>query len=242
MRILAFDTSTRQGGVALLNGDAPPIEILTDQQRSHSELLNSFTDSALEQAHLRLSDIDLFAVDRGPGSFTGLRVAGNVAKTFAYITQKPLVALESLTILAGELKPSETPALVLINAFKNMVYYGIYDVRGETPLAMSAPAAATVPEILPLITTKMRVVGDAWPLFKDQFASVHSLLDVQSEIVFPRPQTLARLAKIEAKNGRVLSWNDFTPLYLRASEAEENMRKRLFLNDSAKEQVNGKTR
>lgn len=230
MRILALETSTKRGGAALWQDGKLLAEHVTDRQRSHSELLHQFVESCLQECQLQLSDIDVFATSRGPGSFTGIRVAGNAAKTYSYLLNKPLVALDSLTILAGETPLDQSrPVLALLNAFKNMVYFGIYENSIDGPRCLHAPQASTVKELLPLIDRPMLVIGEGYPLFEDQFKPVKSKLTFLSDLShYPRPSTLARLAEIEANNGRVLTWKDYVPLYLRASEAEENLQKRLF--------------
>ncbi|HRO66459.1 MAG TPA: tRNA (adenosine(37)-N6)-threonylcarbamoyltransferase complex dimerization subunit type 1 TsaB [Pseudobdellovibrionaceae bacterium] len=243
MRVLALETSTRRGGAALIENGRVLAEVVTDQQRSHSELLHQFVEECLSQARTTLEQVDVFAVSRGPGSFTGIRVAGNAAKTYAYSFEKPLVALDSLTVLAAEVADESKPVLAVLNAFKNMVYYGIFQIRSGFPEPLHAPAAATVQEILPLLDRPMFVLGEGFDLYKNDFSSALDRLEFLSEASpYPRPSTLGRLAETEAKNGRVLSWNGFIPLYLRASEAEEKQRGSLFKPVIAKDRTDGKSR
>ncbi|MBX3040463.1 MAG: tRNA (adenosine(37)-N6)-threonylcarbamoyltransferase complex dimerization subunit type 1 TsaB [Bdellovibrionaceae bacterium] len=242
MRVLALETSTRRGGAALIQEGRILSEVVTDRQRSHSELLHQFVEECLSKAQSSLEEVDVFAVSRGPGSFTGIRVAGNAAKTYAYSFSKPLVALDSLTILAAEAPDESKPVLAVLNAFKNMVYYGIYQLRSGHPEVLCPPTAATVSELLPLIDRPMFVLGEGFDLYKSDFFPAFERLEHLSEASpYPRPSTLGRLAENEAKNGRVLSWNDFLPLYLRASEAEEKLRGSLFKPVNTKDRSDGKS-
>lgn len=242
MRILALETSTRRGGAALFEDGRVLAEVVTDRQRSHSELLHQFVEDCLSRTQSTLEQIDVFAVSRGPGSFTGIRVAGNAAKTYAYSFAKPLVALDSLTVLAAEAPDESKPVLAVLNAFKNMVYYGIFQLRSGFPEVIVPPTAATVPELLPLIDRPMFVLGEGFDLYKNDFTPAFDRLDFLPEASpYPRPSTLGRLAENEAKNGRVLSWNGFLPLYLRASEAEEKLRGSLFKPVNTKDRPDGKS-
>lgn len=238
MRILALETSTRCGGASIVQDGKVLAEVSSDRQRSHSELLNSFVDQCLQTSGLQLKDIDLFAVSRGPGSFTGIRVAGNTAKSYAYAFQKPLTALDSLYILAADAPDKTKPVLTILNAFKNMVYFAIYEVQDGQPQVLHPPQAAPISELLPLIQMPMSLVGDGIDLYREDLGSVSHLLHFSNQAPrFPKASTLGLLAEVEARNGRVLSWKDFRPLYLRASEAEEKVRGSLFKN--AKDRVDG---
>jgi tRNA threonylcarbamoyladenosine biosynthesis protein TsaB len=98
---LALDTSTSTGSLALSRGQDILFEYNWRRQKSHSETVTAEIENALEKLNLKAKDVELFAVGTGPGSFTGIRVAVNIAKTFSYSLDIPLVAIDSLEILAG---------------------------------------------------------------------------------------------------------------------------------------------
>lgn len=243
-RILALETSTQRGGAAVVIDGRIAAEFFTDRQRSHSELLNIFVQQALDEAKLKFADIDVFAVGRGPGSFTGIRVASNAGRAFASVFQKPLITVDSLAQIADSARDRSRPVLVMINAFKNMVYYGVFDVSGDEPVARGEYGAASVAEIEPLITETMTVAGDGFTVYADDFspAARARLVRENVPVDFPSPGRLAMMAHSLALQGRVLRWNEFTPLYLRASEAEEKRRGALFKSHDVKDPIDGKTR
>lgn len=244
MRILALETSTPNGGAAVIVDGRVIAEETTRRQRSHSEQLHVFIENALKAANLGLKDIDAFAIGRGPGSFTGIRVAANSGKALAAAFDKPLVTVDTLTQIASRVRDRSRPVLVLLNAYKNMVYYGIFGWEGDTPVFRKGPGAAPVRELEQLIDEPMTVVGEGWTVYADFFSeSVRaSLVRETSPEDDPSPATLGLLAHKEAEQGRVLQWKDFTPLYLRASEAEENKRGTLFNTRDAREADHGKGR
>ena len=230
MKILALESSTSVGGAALWAEGRVVGEELSAAQRSHSEVLNVFVEKLLRDNGLSLSQIDAFAVGQGPGSFTGIRVASNVGRAFAYLRNKPLITLDSLTLLAEQVRGKARPVLAMINAYKNMVYFARYDVRGFEPILVEGPTALPLAELAAKITEDATVVGDGWTLLPgwlgpEKLALLHREDGVPDE---PRPATLARVAARRLAEGRTLDWKSFSPLYLRASEAEENQRGRVF--------------
>lgn len=243
MKILALETSTAKGGAAIIVDGQALAEETTDRQRSHSELLHVFVRNVLEKTQLRLEDIDAFAVGQGPGSFTGLRVAGNAGKTFASAYNKPLVAVDTLTQIAAQVRERSRPVLVMLNAFKNMVYLGLFDLSGAEPKYLKGPLAVPLKDIESVIgIISCTVAGDGWPLVPHFVPEHVRALWVREDVPqdLPTPSVLGVIAHSWLAQGRVFDWRAFTPLYLRGSEAEENARGRLFNAVDAKDSKHGK--
>ena len=103
MIILAVSTSAKYPSAALCSdsdSSRRTIIVQTDESgKPHSVTLMPLIDSMLEKAGLQLSDIDLFAVDAGPGSFTGVRIGVTTVNAFAYAEKKPIAAVSSLAAL-----------------------------------------------------------------------------------------------------------------------------------------------
>lgn len=125
MILLSLESSTALGGVALFKNGVLLAEESSLRQRSHSEFINSACQRILTSQNLSLKDIDQIAVTQGPGSFTGIRVAGNIAKSFGFATGKKLWVTDTLSVLASQIS-WVGPTLVGINAFKNMLYVSFY--------------------------------------------------------------------------------------------------------------------
>ncbi|WP_413289372.1 tRNA (adenosine(37)-N6)-threonylcarbamoyltransferase complex dimerization subunit type 1 TsaB [Bdellovibrio sp. HCB337] len=223
MIVLAMETSTQLGGVAVVKDGQILAMESSLRQKSHSEALNRFVENCLDKAQLKLTDIDVFAVGQGPGSFTGIRVAANAGKTFSYVYNKPLVTIDSLMLLAAPVKAS-TPVLSIINAYKNMVYLGLFDLsKGPEPVYMHGPAAVPVQKLGGLITQDVIVVGDGYDTYQEYLPEdLKKRLHRDSTYSdFPLSETLGMMAEKRALNGQTMEWNSFVPLYIRASEAEE---------------------
>lgn len=226
MKILAMETSTLLGGVAVIIDGKTVAEESSVRQKSHSENINPFIDHCLTTAGLKLEDIDAFAVGQGPGSFTGIRVAANAGKTFAYCYNKPLVTIDTLMLLAHQARTSKIPVLSIINAFKNMVYLGLFDVSGDEPRYLKGPEAIPVRELKNHIDQDCLVVGDGWEAYSEYFPEelkqkCHRDPQLPDH---PLASTLGLMAEERVKNNLTLDWKSFLPLYIRASEAEETKR------------------
>lgn len=225
MKILALDSSTLMGSAALVIDGKVIGEKASNRQKSHSEVLNSFVEELLTEAKISLSEIDCFAVSKGPGSFTGLRIAGNIGKTFSYVYNKPMVAIDSLTLLAAKC-PREWPVFSMINAYKNMVYYGLFKKQAGLPEFIHGPSVIPVKSLADIIKEKCLAVGDGYTTYEPYLApEVKSLLIRDNSVADqPMASTLGILATEHIHRGLTLDWKSFVPLYIRASEAEENKR------------------
>lgn len=226
MNILAIDTSTAIASVAVLNTSEKIFTVVSEKQKSHSEVVNEYVENCLKQASLTLQDIDVFAAGVGPGSFTGIRVGTNAVKTLAYSFNKPVVAIDSLTILAEQARSYQQvlPILSIINAHKNMVYTSMFSFSNGDLSCELGPTAIPVRELKNHINKDVFVVGDGWETYQEYFPQeLKDKMTFDSNFTqhYPLAETLAWIALREARLNRTLDWNSFTPLYIRASEAEE---------------------
>ncbi|RKY01883.1 tRNA (adenosine(37)-N6)-threonylcarbamoyltransferase complex dimerization subunit type 1 TsaB, partial [Candidatus Poribacteria bacterium] len=126
MRVLGIDTSTTTGSIGLIDGDKVVAEHVLDVMETHSSRLMPAIDQMLKKAGLSIWDVDLIAVSKGPGSFTGLRVGVATAKGLAYALRKPIVGVPSLDVLAFGVKFFDGLICPLLDARRGEVYGAIY--------------------------------------------------------------------------------------------------------------------
>ncbi|MFN7914325.1 MAG: tRNA (adenosine(37)-N6)-threonylcarbamoyltransferase complex dimerization subunit type 1 TsaB [Vicinamibacterales bacterium] len=131
MRVLALDTTTRAGSVAVLDGGRVLAEHAGDGARTQAERLPGEILDVLATASLRLSDIDLFAVASGPGSFTGIRIGIACIQGLATVQRRPVAAVTALRAL-GEAAAAGLPAGTRVGAWmdahRREVFTALYDV------------------------------------------------------------------------------------------------------------------
>ena len=126
MRVLGIDTSTMISTVTVVEDEKIIGDFNVNQEKTHSESLVPMIETLLNLLGLKLSDIDIFAISQGPGSFTGLRIGMTIAKTFAQVGNKKLIPVSTLKALA--LNSSSNSAKVsMLDARGKRVYGAMYD-------------------------------------------------------------------------------------------------------------------
>lgn len=225
MKVLAIDTSTMMGSVALLEDDRIVAEGLLNVEVTHSERLISSVDDILKMASVDISDVDLFAVAIGPGSFTGLRIGLAAVKGFAFSLQKPIVGVSTLKALAYNAFASELPVVSLLNARRGEFYVGAYSFKkngAKEILKESVMPPDRLVSYLKSLKKKMVLVGDGvYHLHDDQLKGIKNrIVSVPPAMVHPRASNVAWLALEKFQDGKIDDPNSLVPNYIRTSDAE----------------------
>lgn len=126
MRILAVDTATKSCSVAIVEKESIIAETTLFIEQTHSKHLMGMIDTVLNLSGLTVSELDGFAVTKGPGSFTGLRIGISSIKGFAMASGKPVVGVSSLDSLAMQCCFSSYLVSPLLDARKGEVYSSRY--------------------------------------------------------------------------------------------------------------------
>lgn len=126
MKILSITTSSNICGVAILENDTLLKQINQDSGLTHSETLMPLIKSLFESLKLKLSDIDLIVCDKGPGSFTGIRIGIATAKAFSDSLCIPTIGISSLEGLSYNTGKSSL-ICTLIDARKNNCYWALFE-------------------------------------------------------------------------------------------------------------------
>jgi len=149
MKILAIDTSTMLGGIAITDDSLGLIaEVRLNVKSTHSERLMTEIDHILRQAGLTLSDMDVFAVAIGPGSFTGLRIGLSTVKGLSYATEKPIVSVPTLEALAWNFPYCKYPVCTMLDARKKEVYAALFQWDNSGFIRLIDEVAINVLEFL----------------------------------------------------------------------------------------------
>ena len=165
MIILALDTTTRGGSVAVMDDDRVLALLAGDQSRTHGERLPGELARALEQGGTARDRIDLLAVATGPGAFTGLRIGLAAIQGLAMTLDKPVIGVSALDALAEQIASSDADTLVpWMDAQRGDVFATVIDRRSgatlETPAAAS-PSALIEAWRAHLENRRATFIGDA---------------------------------------------------------------------------------
>lgn len=222
MLVLGIETSTMQGGVALLSEQGLLSEYLLNVKATHTERLLPSIDRILQDAGIALAQIDGLAVATGPGSFTGLRIGLSTAKGLAVAADKPLVGVSTLEAIAWTLPFSAHPVCPILDARKGEVYCALFRHEGDHLIRLM-DEAALIPDILIRRIREPTVfIGDGADVYADL------LIDRLKELaLFPplsqrggRAAAVAELGRRRLLVGQRDEISELAPRYLRPPEAE----------------------
>jgi tRNA threonylcarbamoyladenosine biosynthesis protein TsaB len=226
--VLAVDTATAIGSVALVEGSEVRAELAARVSAKHGETLLPNVARVLEEAGVRVEDVGLLAVGIGPGSFTGLRVGLATMKGLALARGTPLVGVSSLRVLARGAGPGPRVVVALLDAHKNEVFAAAFSEDTEGALvervapfhAGPADAAARLLAGLADNALPLVLVGDApaalrAPLEAALVAAGRTLEPAPEGVDFPSAAALAREAEhLYARQGADAT-GALEPLYVR---------------------------
>src|SRR5690554_6663319 len=137
MPILAIDTTTAVCSAALADEGQLLAEVTTNIPRTHSQRLMPLVDSLFQETGLTPQDLDLLAVTRGPGSFTGLRIGIATIKGLGLALDIPVVGASSLQVLAHNFG-GEAYVCPVLNARRDQVYTALFETGGKLPQTLIA--------------------------------------------------------------------------------------------------------
>ncbi len=160
MRVLAVDTTTERGSVALVSDQGILGEARVRSAAGHSRWLLPAVDALLRGADVGARELDGFAVTTGPGSFTGLRVGLSSVQGLALASGRPCVALSALDTLAlaSASAGSGERIVTLMDAFRGEVYWAVYDREGGR---LAGPRVGPLEAALAEAPAGAAFVGDA---------------------------------------------------------------------------------
>jgi tRNA threonylcarbamoyladenosine biosynthesis protein TsaB len=227
MLLLAVDTTTPSGSVALLEDDTLLGEIGLDSGATHSARLFRSIDFLVDALGRDIRRVDAFAVAAGPGSFTGLRIGIAAVKSLAFASGKPVAPVSSLLALASKLAAGGVPLVCpLLDAKKEEVYAALFE-SGPEGLAEVVPQGAYAPDAFFAALPAGRAIafaGSGLGLYRDELLS-----RVGDSARFPArsPFIAAEVGRIGAgliRAGRGVAAEALEPIYFRRSQAEEPCR------------------
>lgn len=230
MKVLAVDTSTMISTCAVLDDEKILGEYSLNQEITHSENLVPMIKEMLDNLELSISDINLYGVATGPGSFTGLRIGIATVKSFAHVFDKPIVGVSTLEGLAFNL-PCKGIVVPMIDARRNRVYTGIYRWENGNIINIIEPTIMEIDILLEYLNknyNNIMVNGNGATLYKDKIISILSDKVKLAPIGLNgcRAASICELSLLKWKEGKVNDYYTLVPDYLRESQAQRELRKK----------------
>jgi tRNA threonylcarbamoyladenosine biosynthesis protein TsaB len=213
-RLLAVETATEACSAALyLAGEVR--ERFLVAPREHADRILSMVSELLSETALALQDLDAIAFGRGPGSFTGVRIAASVTQGLALGVRLPVVPVSSLAALAQDLPAHRV--LAALDARMGEVYWCAYERDADGLMRAVGPEMACTPDRVPAPPGSGWIgAGSGWRRYGNVLqqhlgsAVVHWIEDC-----YPRACAVARLAAAALVRGEAVAPEDALPVYLR---------------------------
>ncbi|MBS0285041.1 MAG: tRNA (adenosine(37)-N6)-threonylcarbamoyltransferase complex dimerization subunit type 1 TsaB [Proteobacteria bacterium] len=214
--ILAIETATEACSAAL-SVDGGIIERSEIAPRRHAELILPMIESLLAEAGIARSQLDGIAVGRGPGAFTGVRLAIAVTQGLALALDIPVVPVSSLAALAQDAPDAGAAILAVIDARMGEVYAGAFR-RSPNGLVESIgeESVGKADEFGIPQSAQLCIVGTGWDAYRDALAPRLPAPPVFADGArYPQARAVAQLAAPQFAAGRGVAPEQALPVYLR---------------------------
>lgn len=230
MKILSIDTASNICGVSILEDTKLICTLDTNTGRTHSENLMPMIQEAFEKTNLSLKDIDLLVCDKGPGSFTGIRIGISTIKAFHDSLNIPCIGISSLESLAYNLKNNLNDKYVcsIIDCKNDNCYFALYENQNDTLETLIEPQAESISSALSILNSycsdtlenhSLCFVGDGSEIYQNEIKKVFSnakFADTTFNVLNSYSLGLAGLAKSNIFS----DIQEVLPLYLKKPQAQ----------------------
>ena len=210
--ILNLETATKNCSVALAkDGKTIACKEIAAQNFSHAEKLHVFIAEILSENNIQFSDLNAIAVSQGPGSYTGLRIGVSSAKGLCYALNIPLIALDTLQLLAKQITVENGIILPMIDARRMEVFSAFYD---KNHIQIRTTQAEIIDESsYQEISGTIHLVGDGIEKFKNTLTDEKFIF--HSDVVFPSAKEMSELSFDKFKKNDFVDVAYFEPFYLK---------------------------
>ncbi len=229
MKILAIESASVTASCAVSNGDKILGEFSLSHKKTHSEKLMPLIEELLSELEIKLQDLDIIAVSEGPGSYTGLRIGAAIAKSMAYAADIPIVNVPTMKSLAGNIYDQDKLIVPIMDAKSGRVYTGIYKWENNDLVAVKEQFPCNIDELMELLNEYEEAVifnGDGSVNYRSIIEEKlnRKPMFAPSKFNYLNASTLLYIGYNMAKKGNTVSPSQFSPKYLRLSQAERNLK------------------
>ncbi len=228
MKILAVDSSALVAAVALCDDEKLLASFVQNNGNKHSQTLLPMIEQMLFINSTDINDIDLFALSAGPGSFTGVRIGAATIKGLAFGKNKPCVSVSTLQALAENLRGFHGIICPVMNARRSQLYNALFLSDKNGIKRLCDDRLITTEELsneLSVLKENIYFCGDGYELAKGA-CTLFATEETPEPLRHPSGYSVASCALDAYKNGDYTSDKKLSPTYLRASQAERELKEK----------------
>lgn len=231
MKILAIESSSMVASAALITEENLLAEYTVNHKKTHSQTLLSMIDEIVTMSETNLDEIDAIAVSGGPGSFTGLRIGSATGKGLGLALNKPLIHVPTMDAMAYNFFGTDKLICPMMDARRHQVYSGIYEcndrllVKREQNLSMIDDVVKELNEM----NRSVILLGDGIPMNLEYIRSNMKIpyFVAPAHLNRNKASSVAAIALLYYQEGKTEEARDHLPNYLRASQAERELKEKL---------------
>lgn len=223
MKILAIDTATEACSAALyVDGEITSEYKLAP--REHTQLILPMIDRLLTDAGLAINQLDALSFARGPGAFTGVRIAAGVIQGLSYAAETPVVPVSTLAAIAAGVyyQHGHKDVLSAIDARMGEVYWGAYHIEEDSITLVDNELVCSVDNLPDQALKSWVGAGTGWSEYSE---SLKSKFEIDDDSIYenylPSAETIVKLAVQDFKLNKQMSAHQAQPVYLRDNVAKK---------------------
>ena len=224
MKILGIDSSAKSASVAVIDNDKILSEFFINTGHTHSQTLMPMINDALKCANISVNDIDLFAVNKGPGSFTGIRIGIATVKGMADVCKKPCIGISTLEAMSYNLLCTDCIACCVMDARCKQVYCALFEIHDGNIDRLTEDSAISIQELQNILKKyeKNKIfVGDGAELCYNELSDKLSNVYIAPENI--RYQRASGVCLVARGKDSFVEAEELVPEYLRLSQAEREL-------------------
>ena len=223
MIILALDSTAQTGAVALCRDEKLIASFTLNTGNTHSETLLPSVEAVLKLGDVTVDDVNLFAISKGPGSFTGVRIGAATVKGRAFGKDKPCIGVSTLEALAYNLRGFSGIACPVMNARRSQVYNALFRVENGKIERLCPDRAIALTELAEELAaygdTPIYLSGDGYEMTREALTSCN-LGNTPEELIYQSGYSVAMCALAAYEAGEHTTDAELVPTYLRLPQAE----------------------
>ncbi len=232
MIILALDASASPASVALIKDGQLIGEYFINIKCTHSQTLMPLVENLLATTETDKNAIDIFAVNVGPGSFTGVRIGVSAVKGMAMALNKPCVAISTLEAMAYTALMFDGIVCAVMDARCNQLYNALFEIKNGTVIRLTEDRALSIVDLKNeleqnYVNRKIMVMGDGTDVFMRTYdMQPNNLFAAPMNIRFQHASGTAFAAENKALKNDLITAAALMPIYLRLPQAQRELMKK----------------
>jgi len=224
MKVLGIDTSSNATSIAVIEDNKLICEYTINTKTTHSQKLMPMIENMLKISEVNVNDMDMIAICQGPGSFTGLRIGMATAKALSHVNNLPIVGVNSLELLAGNMDLSDKKICSILDAQRTQVYMGQYKFENNKLVELKSVDVVEIDELLEELKSSNEewiLVGEAVYKYEDKIKEIQNIYVPAPSHNVNKASSLCTIA-MNKYNQNIDVYDCYTinPVYIRKSQAE----------------------